>query len=73
LFVRLQIIRGVGGDLVEKVRQIDEFIHPKTGKVSHTYRIEYRSMERSLTNEEVDRIQLVVRERLVEDLNVQLR
>ncbi|KAK9474566.1 phenylalanine--tRNA ligase [Dipodascopsis tothii] len=50
----MEIVRGIAGDLVEDVRQIDEFTHPKTGKKSVCYRINYQSMERSLTNDEVN-------------------
>lgn len=40
----LDIIRNVGGDLVENVKQTDEFI--AKAKHSLSYRITYRSMER---------------------------
>ena len=46
-------VRDVAGDLAEKVTCIDRFTHPKTQRNSSCFRIEYRSMERSLTNEEV--------------------
>ena len=58
---------------MERVFLLDEFTHPKSLRVSHAYRIEYRSMERSLTNEEVDRIQARVRAVLVQALGVKLR
>ena len=50
-----QLVRGVSGDLVENVEVIDSFVHPKTGKKSLCFRINYRSMDRSLTNEEIDK------------------
>ncbi|GAX24916.1 phenylalanyl-tRNA synthetase alpha chain [Fistulifera solaris] len=68
-----EIVRDVAGDLVERVWLIDDFVHPKTGKTSHCYRIAYRSMDRSLTNEEIDDLQEVVRNRVVNDLGVILR
>jgi phenylalanyl-tRNA synthetase alpha chain len=52
---------------------IDDFNHPKTGKTSHCYRISYRSMDRSLTNEEIDALQERVRDLTVDRLGVELR
>lgn len=67
-----EVIRGIGGDLVEKVELFDEFTN-KTGKTSHAYRITYRHMDRSLTNEEVDGVQFKVRDALAGELGVELR
>lgn len=69
----MELVRGVGGDLVEDVKLIDEFTHPKTGRKSLCYRINYRSLERTLTNEEVDGLQAKVRSQLEEKMDVQLR
>lgn len=41
-----EIVRDVAGDLVENVKLIDDFIHPKTGRRSLCYRLNYRSMDR---------------------------
>lgn len=68
-----EVVRDVGGDLVEKVELIDDFIHPKTGRISNCFRISYRSMDRSLTNEEIDALQEKVRELTVDKLGVELR
>ncbi len=56
---------------IESITLIDEFT--KNDKTSHCYRIVYRSMDRTLTNEEVDMIQMVIRNKLVENLQVELR
>lgn len=68
-----EMIRGMAGDLVEKVELFDEFKHPKTGRQSQAYRINYRSMDRSLTNKEVDEIQENVRNELTQKMKVTLR
>ncbi|GAV74689.1 tRNA-synt_2d domain-containing protein/FDX-ACB domain-containing protein [Cephalotus follicularis] len=67
-----EIVRAVAGDLVEEVRLIDSFTNKK-GMTSHCYRIQYRSMERSLTDEEVNELQLNVREEVQSKLKVVLR
>ena len=64
---------GIGGDLVEEVQLIDNFTNPKTQRTSHCYRITYRSMERSLTDEEVNALQAAVRTGVAEQLKVELR
>jgi phenylalanyl-tRNA synthetase alpha chain len=51
------VVRHVAGDLAESVTLIDEFTHPKSGKKSLCFRINYRHMDRNLTNEEIDNYQ----------------
>ncbi len=54
------LIRDLGGDLVEEVSLLDKYENADkfgAGKVSYTYRIVYRSNERTLTNEEINPIQ----------------
>ncbi|GLT93393.1 hypothetical protein SLE2022_111880 [Rubroshorea leprosula] len=67
-----EIVRGVAGDLVEEVQLIDNFTNNK-GMTSHCYRIAYRSMERSLADEEINELQSNVRELVEKKLNVVLR
>ena len=69
----MEIVRDVAGDVVEDVRLLDEFLHPKTGKKSFCYRINYRSLERTLTNKEANELHQDVKTRLVERLGVELR
>ena len=69
----MEIVRDVGGDLVEDVKLVDEFRHPKTGRKSLCYRINYQSLERTLTNEEVNELHEAVRAELVEKIGVELR
>jgi len=69
----MEIVRDVGGDLVEDVKQIDEFKHPVSGRKSLCYRINYRSLERTLRNEEADEMHEGIREQLVDKLGVELR
>ena len=47
---------------MEKVELFDEFYNKKLNKKSMTFRVNYRHMDRSLTNEEVDEIQVKVRQ-----------
>ncbi|XP_043696687.1 phenylalanine--tRNA ligase, chloroplastic/mitochondrial-like [Telopea speciosissima] len=67
-----EVVRGVAGDLVEEVKLIDNFTNKK-GMTSHCYRIAYRSMERSLTDEEINQLQWNVRELVQSKLAVVLR
>lgn len=41
-----EVIRDVAGDLTEDVVLIDDFVHPKTGRQSKCFRVNYRSMDR---------------------------
>ncbi|KAJ2385135.1 phenylalanyl-tRNA synthetase alpha subunit, mitochondrial, partial [Coemansia sp. RSA 2603] len=69
----MDMVREIAGDLVEGVKMIDSFTHPKTGKASRCYRINYCSMDRNVTNEEINTIQEQVRQRIVSQLGVTLR
>jgi phenylalanyl-tRNA synthetase alpha chain len=69
----MELARDVAGDLVEDLRLVDEFVHPKTGRKSLCYRINYRSLERTLTNEETNELHERFRQQLVEKLGVELR
>ena len=67
-WTRLEKITGV-----ERVENIDTFTNPKTGKTSNCYRITYRSMDRSLTDVEINALQDSLRDEAASALSVELR
>jgi phenylalanyl-tRNA synthetase alpha chain len=70
------LIRDVGGDLVEETELIDTYENEEKfgkGKASYTYRIVYRSLERTLTSEEVDKIHKEIEERTEKEFGAQVR
>ena len=70
------LIRDIGGDLVEEVELLDKYANEEKfgkDKISYTYRIIYRSNERTLTNEEVNDIQEKVYNQTAEQFNAELR
>ncbi len=44
---------------MEEVKLIDDFTNKKTGRTSNCYRISYRSNERSLTDDEINELQVL--------------
>ncbi|ORY39403.1 phenylalanyl-tRNA synthetase [Rhizoclosmatium globosum] len=68
-----EVVRDMAGDLAEDVALIDTFKNPKTGRTSKCFRINYRSMDRTLSNEDVDIIQDKVREEVARRCGVELR
>ena len=69
----MEIVRNTAGDSVEDVSLIDHFTHPKTGRQSLCYRITYRSLEKTLTNEEANALHQQVRQDLEAKFGVELR
>ena len=70
------LIRDLGGDLVEQVELLDKYENAEKfgdGKVSYTYRIVYRSNERTLTTEEIDPIQDKIYKQTAEQFKAELR
>ncbi|PRP81591.1 phenylalanyl-tRNA synthetase [Planoprotostelium fungivorum] len=68
-----EMVRGVGGDLIESVQLADRFVHPKTKRESHCYRINFRSMDRSLTHDEINQLQQSIRDKSLSELKLDLR
>ncbi|MCW1949120.1 MAG: hypothetical protein KIH89_001580 [Candidatus Shapirobacteria bacterium] len=71
-----EIVRDYANDLIEEVKLLDEYENvEKFGqdKKSYTFRIVYRSSERTLTNEEINKIQGEIRQKTEQELNAVLR
>ena len=59
------LVREIAGDLVEEVALIDRYENDEkfgAGRVSYAYRITYRSIERTLTSEEIDLLHMRLEE-----------
>jgi len=70
------LIREIGGDLVEQVELLDKYENAEKfgeGKVSYTYRVVYRSPERTLKSDEVEPLQHKLYEETKKQYNAELR
>lgn len=70
------LVRDVVGDLAEEMALIDEFESVKKfgeGKKSYAYRITYRSLDRTLTSEEIDVLHKKLEERTKEVFKATVR
>ncbi|MEK7506240.1 MAG: hypothetical protein AAB572_01405 [Patescibacteria group bacterium] len=70
------LIRDIGGDLVEQVSLLDKYENAAkfgAGKMSYTYRIVYRSNERTLTLEEITPIQNKIIEETKKQFKAEVR
>ena len=70
------LIRDLLGDLVEEVGLLDRFENSKKfgeGKLSYTFRITYRSLDRTLTNEEVNSLHAKLEEKTELDFKASIR
>jgi len=70
------LIRDLGGDIVEEVSLIDKYEDPEKfgeGKTSYTYRIIYRSNERTLLSDEIDTLQDKIYKETAKQFGAQLR
>lgn len=71
-----EIVRDFAEDLIEEVKLLDEYENEEKfgkDKKSYTFRIVYRSFERTLTNEEINKIQEKIREKTKANLGAVLR
>ncbi|MFH1308888.1 MAG: hypothetical protein ABIH51_02660 [Patescibacteria group bacterium] len=71
-----EIVRDYAENLIEEVSLLDKYENDeKLGKdkISYTFRIVYRSFERTLTNEEINKIQEKIRQKTEKDLKAVLR
>ncbi|MDP3052099.1 MAG: hypothetical protein Q8N42_01180 [bacterium] len=71
-----EIVRDFSDNLIEEVKLLDSYENEEKfgeDKKSYTFRITYRSPEKTLTNGEVNRIQEKIREKTKQDLNALLR
>jgi phenylalanyl-tRNA synthetase alpha chain len=69
----MEVVRNTAGDSVEDVALIDSFTHPKSKRQSLCYRVTYRSLEKTLTNEEANALHEQIRSELVSRFGVELR
>ncbi len=70
------LIRDIGGDLVEQVSLLDKYENAERfgpERVSYTYRIIYRSNERTLTIEEINPIQEKITEATKKQFKAEVR
>jgi len=70
-----EIVRDFDDNLIQEVKLIDEYEDKKKfgDKKSYTFRIVYQSLDRTLTNEEINDIQEKIREKTKKDLKAILR
>ena len=70
------LIREIGGDLVEQVELLDKYENAEKfgpDRTSYTYRVVYRSPEKTLKNEEVEPLQDKLYQQTKEIYNAELR
>lgn len=56
-----QLIREIGGDLIETVEETMTYKDAKSGRTAKGYRISFRSLERTLENAEITKYQMRIR------------
>ena len=61
------------GNYFMQMQLVDSFSHPSTKRTSHCYRITYRAMDKTFTDEEINSIQNQVRDAICKELSVEIR
>uniref|UniRef100_A0A915KHE1 phenylalanine--tRNA ligase n=1 Tax=Romanomermis culicivorax TaxID=13658 RepID=A0A915KHE1_ROMCU len=67
------LVREIGGDIIEKVELIDDFYHKNMGRQSHCYRITYRHPEMAMSQSEVTILHRTIGDMAEERLKVDIR
>lgn len=67
------LVRTVGGDAVEEVTLIDDYLDKKTNRVSNCFRIAYRSCFKLLRQEDINDTHLAIAEAARKQFGVELR
>ncbi len=70
------LVRDIGGDMVEEVKLLDTYEDEKklgAGNASYAYRITYRSIDRTLTNDEVNALHKKLEVATVENFGATIR
>lgn len=70
------LVRDIAGDLVEEVTLIDTYeneLKLGVGAVSYAYRVTYRSIERTLTSEEVNALHALLGKATAENFSAKIR
>ncbi|XP_014610037.1 PREDICTED: probable phenylalanine--tRNA ligase, mitochondrial [Polistes canadensis] len=68
-----ELVREIGGDIIEQVILTDVFTHPKTKRISHCYTIVYRHMERTLSKSEVNIVHRKLEKAVTDRFHVTVR
>lgn len=67
------IVREEAKDIIEDIKETDDFFHPKKQRTSKTYRMTFRHNDRSLTHKEVNEVNNKIYEKIEEKLNIETR
>ena len=70
------VIRDIGGDLIEQVELLDKYENTEKfgeGKLSYAFRLTYRSLEKTLTNAEVNTLHANLENKTTSDFGAIIR